>query len=378
MFDMWKLMAKYGVSIVLNGHDHDYQRWQPLGGDGQISPTGITEFVAGASGHGLQTITGSDQRLAFSIDTNPTAFGVLLLQLNQDGASFSYHNTDGKVLDSGVIPCTKNPADLQPPRTPGALTAVSASDKKVELTWTASSDNTGVSGYTIYRNGSILTNVSGASLAYTDTTIQPGTSYSYSVAAFDPTGNHSPISAPVQVTTLPDATTPVQVPTPSQVSTPDVSNPKTLVFPAVADTYVNAANPGANYGRASTLRVDTSPDLHGYLRFDVRNLGGKSIAQARLKIYANSDSSMGINILAVADNNWNEFALTYSGAPASGPVLVSSGRFKADDWIILDVTQYINGEGLFSFGISAADSTAVSLASREMGSNAPQLLIDVK
>jgi hypothetical protein len=378
MFDMWKLMAKYGVSIVLNGHDHDYQRWKALDGDGQLSPTGITEFVAGASGHGLQTITGSDQRVAYSSDINPTAFGVLLLQLNQDGASFSYHNIDGTVLDSGVIPCTKNPADIQPPRTPGALTAVSASDKNVELTWTASSDNTGVSGYTIYRNGSILTNVSGASLAYTDTTIQPNTSYAYSVAAFDPTGNRSPISAPIQVTTLPDSTTPVQVPTPTQVSTPAVSNPTTLVFPAVADTYVNAANPGTNYGRTSTLRVDTSPDLHGYLRFDLRKLGGKSIAQARLKIYANSDSSMGINILAVADNNWGEFTLTYSAAPAFGPELVSSGRFKSGDWIILDVTKYINGDGLLSFGISAVDSTAVSLASREMGPNAPELLIDLR
>ena len=38
MSDAWALMAQYGVSIVLNGHDHDYQRWVPLDANGQPSP----------------------------------------------------------------------------------------------------------------------------------------------------------------------------------------------------------------------------------------------------------------------------------------------------------------------------------------------------
>jgi hypothetical protein len=36
---------------------------------------------------------------------NPTAFGALLLQLSQTGANFSYHSSDGSILDSGFIPC---------------------------------------------------------------------------------------------------------------------------------------------------------------------------------------------------------------------------------------------------------------------------------
>ena len=69
MADIWALMAQDGVSIVLNGHDHDYQRWVPLDGNGNPSATGITEFVAGGAGHGLQTIsryrfTGSFFRLS--------------------------------------------------------------------------------------------------------------------------------------------------------------------------------------------------------------------------------------------------------------------------------------------------------------------------
>ncbi len=105
MADMWALLAKYGVSIVLNGHDHDYQRWVPLDGNGNPAPNGITEFVAGGAGHGLQKISKTDPRVAASYYFNPTAFGVLLLQLGQNGANFSYHSTSGAVLDSGFISC---------------------------------------------------------------------------------------------------------------------------------------------------------------------------------------------------------------------------------------------------------------------------------
>jgi Phosphoesterase family/Calcineurin-like phosphoesterase/Bacterial Ig domain len=105
LMPMWSLMAQYGVSIVLNGHDHDYQRWVPLDGSGQPSPTGITEFVAGTAGHGIQKFIKTDSRVAYSNDTEPAAFGVLLLQLGQTGATFAFQSITGSILDSGSIPC---------------------------------------------------------------------------------------------------------------------------------------------------------------------------------------------------------------------------------------------------------------------------------
>ena len=109
---MWALMAQYGVSIVLNGHDHDYQRWVPLDGSGQPSPNGITEFVVGSAGHGIQTFVKTDTRVAYANDTEPAAFGILLLQLSQSSASFAYRSTNGTTLNSGSIPCehTGNPS----------------------------------------------------------------------------------------------------------------------------------------------------------------------------------------------------------------------------------------------------------------------------
>ena len=64
MMDIWNLLVQNGVEIVLNGHDHTYQRWSPIGLDGVLDQNGITEFVAGASGHGVQTISKSDSRVA--------------------------------------------------------------------------------------------------------------------------------------------------------------------------------------------------------------------------------------------------------------------------------------------------------------------------
>jgi hypothetical protein len=105
MVDIWKLMVQYKVDIVLNGHDHDYERWVALDGNGVPSPTGITEFVLGVGGHSLQTIVNSDNRVANWNDSNPAAYGALFLQLNPTNAVFTYRSTNGSVLDSGTIPC---------------------------------------------------------------------------------------------------------------------------------------------------------------------------------------------------------------------------------------------------------------------------------
>ena len=133
-----------------------------------------------------------------------------------------------------------------------------------------------------------------------------------------------------------------------------------------------------NYGTSIALRADGSPDVHSYLRFSVSGLGGKTIVRARLLLFANSSLSQGINALAVADNTWGELTTTYNNAPALGNVLATSGAITTGSWVTLDVTSYITGEGTFSFGVNTASSTAISLASRESGANAPQLIIDLQ
>jgi len=358
MADMWRLMAQSGVDIVLNGHDHTYQRWQPLDGNGLPDPNGVTEFVVGASGHGLQTINTSDNRVAYATDANPAAFGVLLLQLNQAGANFSYHSTNGTVLDSGIVPCSPAAADTTPPTAPSSPSGLAASPTRVDLTWSAASDNVGVSSYSVYRNGTFLVSLPAASTTYSDKTVQPDTTYQYTLTAADLAGSSSELSTPAVVTTPP--------------------MPSVLIFPALADTYVNAGSPASNFGSALTLRLDGSPDLHAYLRFMIDGLVGYPISQARLFVYSNTTVSQGINLHPVADNTWGELTTNYNNAPTMNASLANSGPVTAGSPVALDVTSLIQGEGLVSFGLSTANISGLSMPSRESGANSPYLLLEMQ
>jgi chitodextrinase len=92
--------------------------------------------------------------------------------------------------------------DTQPPTVPTLLSATAASATEVDLTWTTSTDNVGVTGYQIFRNGSALSSVPGTMLTYADTTASAATAYTYTVNAYDAAGNHSAASNALQVTTL--------------------------------------------------------------------------------------------------------------------------------------------------------------------------------
>jgi 3',5'-cyclic AMP phosphodiesterase CpdA len=53
MRDAWRLLHRFGADIVLNGHDHEYERFAPQDADGHATPTGIREFVVGTGGYTL-------------------------------------------------------------------------------------------------------------------------------------------------------------------------------------------------------------------------------------------------------------------------------------------------------------------------------------
>jgi flagellar hook assembly protein FlgD len=80
--------------------------------------------------------------------------------------------------------------DTQPPSAPGNLAYTSPASGQLRLSWSASTDNTGVTGYDVYANNSLRGSVAGNVLTYTDN--QPdGTTVSYYVRAKDAAGNQS-------------------------------------------------------------------------------------------------------------------------------------------------------------------------------------------
>jgi chitodextrinase len=90
--------------------------------------------------------------------------------------------------------------DHTAPSTPSNLKGVSGNPTQVYLTWTASTDNVGVAGYYVYRNGVQV--ASTAPNSYMDTGLSDGTTYSYYVEAYDLAGNISAPSLEINVTTF--------------------------------------------------------------------------------------------------------------------------------------------------------------------------------
>ena len=83
--------------------------------------------------------------------------------------------------------------DTQAPTAPGSLAFTEPGTGQIRLTWNASTDNVGVTGYDVYANGQLRTSLAGNVLTYTDN--QPASaSVSYFVRAKDAAGNQSPNS----------------------------------------------------------------------------------------------------------------------------------------------------------------------------------------
>lgn len=93
--------------------------------------------------------------------------------------------------------------DTLAPSTPTGLVASAASPTRVNLSWSASSDTggSGLAGYRVYRNGAQITAT--AATSYADTGVAGGTTYSYTVAAYDNVGNVSAQSSAASATTPP-------------------------------------------------------------------------------------------------------------------------------------------------------------------------------
>jgi hypothetical protein len=90
--------------------------------------------------------------------------------------------------------------DTQAPSVPTNLTATALSDTEVQLTWSASTDDTGLAGYNVYRNGIRIAR--STTTSFRDAGLIPNSPYSYSVSAFDDLDHTSPVAI-VDVQTQP-------------------------------------------------------------------------------------------------------------------------------------------------------------------------------
>lgn len=102
----WQALDAAGADIVLSGHEHFYESFDPLDADGKPRPDGIREFVVG---------TGGARLVDFSLSTKHRDYGrvhgVLELALEADHYRFAFRNVDGTLRDEGTATCRRS----QPP-----------------------------------------------------------------------------------------------------------------------------------------------------------------------------------------------------------------------------------------------------------------------
>ncbi|MGB9619761.1 MAG: fibronectin type III domain-containing protein, partial [Armatimonadota bacterium] len=133
--------------------------------------------------------------------------------------SFAVGTTGYITLTNNGVPSDKNVMadavrfeevlETTPPSVPTNLQASALSDSRIQLTWNASMDNVAVAGYRVYRGGACIAICTTTS--YTDTGLSQNTAYTYSVSAFDTSGNKSANSPSVTRYTLCKAPTPETV-----------------------------------------------------------------------------------------------------------------------------------------------------------------------
>jgi chitodextrinase/glycosidase len=193
------LSGKLITIYYKKGFTKPYIHYRPAGGTWTVAP-GLVIPDAELTGYGKFVVS----TLATNIE----------VAFNDGGTNWDSNNSKNYLFYPGTWTYTpgannvngtiKNgdpnaAADTTAPTVPSGLTVASKTDKTVNFTWTASTDAVGVAGYEVSRNGTVLGTT--ATNSYTDSGLSPGTSYSYTLKAFDGSGNYSTASTALAVTT---------------------------------------------------------------------------------------------------------------------------------------------------------------------------------
>jgi chitodextrinase len=126
--------------------------------------------------------------------------------------------------------------DSQPPTAPTGLAVRGHTDSSISLSWSASTDNVGVAGYRVSLNGAAVTSVTG-----TSATLSPlpcGTTFSFSVDAYDAAGNRSSAAVTSAATDACPAPVPPPPPSPPTGDTTPPSQPTSLKLVSIAQDSV--------------------------------------------------------------------------------------------------------------------------------------------
>jgi hypothetical protein len=106
---MYEALYEHGAEVLLNGHAHNYERFEPVQPDGTPdAANGVTNFVVGTGGRSLFTQPGDQEDISEALYTD--AFGVLELTLHDGGWSSRFVTDTGETRDPASGSCHASPS----------------------------------------------------------------------------------------------------------------------------------------------------------------------------------------------------------------------------------------------------------------------------
>lgn len=217
--------------------------------------TELVNFTALSTANTDYTIEVVRVGTSITVKRNGTTLGTTTDSAFTGGYVGYGSKNDGAQFDNLLVNTTGG--DSVAPTAPGSLTGTAASSTQINLSWSAASDNVGVTAYRVYRNGTQVGSV--ATLAYSDTGLSASTSYAYKVRAQDAAGNLSPDSNTVNVSTLSGGGS--GVPTPVASFGPNGTHwPSATPTPFLYDTSVpHTINVACSWSAISTALAALTP-----------------------------------------------------------------------------------------------------------------------
>ena len=108
MHSLWSILYKAGADVVMNGHDHLYERFAPQDDRGKPDVAGIRQFIVGTGGSGVYAFG----RVAANSEVrNNTTYGVLKLTLSPGRYAWEFVPMAGEQFkDSGSAACSPSGA----------------------------------------------------------------------------------------------------------------------------------------------------------------------------------------------------------------------------------------------------------------------------
>ena len=159
-----------------------------LANDTDVDGNPLTASVVASPTHGTLTLNSNG------------SFTYIPATSSNGSDSFTYRANDGTASsNTATVSVTVSAADRTAPSMPTNPTATAISSSQINLSWSASTDNVGVTGYKVYRAGTQIG--TSATTSYSDTGLSPSTTYTYTLYAYDAAGNSSSPSTPASATT---------------------------------------------------------------------------------------------------------------------------------------------------------------------------------